>query len=488
MVGLLADIRRRYIDLVSLSISSYRDYISLGAEARLALIGSLASIVSSILIIIFIEIHYKFELSFLIAVVGTLLSSYKVIERISKSLERRKGLVEELPYLMFMASVTAKTGMELIEALTFIATNDSKGRVFRYFSGISKRLVNISKYISIYDALENISGIPRAVKRVFLSYIASIAQGIGVEALRSMGAEMIRESSKQISRIIDLSAQGGLLAVMIMTTAPMLILGISPIVGGYIALSAAIMITIATPLILIAIPPTPYPFRQIPVLSPKLYSILRALSISTLIGLYISLYIQMLIQPVNLPSREPIMSLIYIFSLLLIVLGLIFTAIYIFYIRNMRSIRDLLEAAGSYVRVYRTLAGFDIDRYLSGIKLSVPWILSYIALSVRFLMERGEIDPYVFSRFSDEIGDILSKSVNKLFTSSIPLASSLLQPIFLSQIILMMHVGELYTFILSAVSILAASLISSKVFFGEIYNTLIPGISMILLSLLMPLR
>jgi hypothetical protein len=103
-------------------------------------------------------------------------------------------------------------------------------------------------------------------------------------------------------------------------------------------------------------------------------------------------------------------------------------------------------------------------------------------------MEKGEIDPYVFNRFSDEIGDILSKSVNKLFSSSIPLASSLLQPIFLSQVVSMMHVGELYMFLLSAVSVLAASLISSKVFFGEVYNTLVPGISMILLLLLMPLR
>jgi hypothetical protein len=483
-VGLLADIKRKYIDFISLSISSYRDYISLKAENRVALIGSLASIVASVLALTLINIHYRFELALLIAMGGTLLSSYRIVERISKSLERRKGLTEELPYLVFMASVTAKTGTELIEVLTFIAANDNEGRVFKYFSSVSKRLINISKYISIYDALESIAGMPRAVKRIFRSYIAGIAQGVGVESLRSMGAEMIKESSRQISRIIDLSAQGGLLAVMVMTTAPMLILGISSVVGSYIAISTAIMITIATPLIIIAIPATPYPFRQISVLSSRLYMVLKALSLSTLIGLYVIIYIKLL-SPTQLLLGG---SIIIYFSLLLIVLGLVSTIIFISYIKNIGLIKRLLEAAGSYVRVYRTLAGFDMDRYLRDIKLSFPWILSYIALSVRFLMEKGEIDPYVFNRFSDEIGDILSKSVNKLFSSSIPLASSLLQPIFLSQVVSMIHVGELYMFLLSAVSVLAASLISSKVFFGEVYNTLVPGISMILLLLLMPLR
>jgi hypothetical protein len=483
-VGLLADIKRKYIDFISLSISSYRDYILLKAENRVALIGSLASIVASVLALTLINIHYRFELALLIAMGGTLLSSYRIVERISKSLERRKGLTEELPYLVFMASVTAKTGTELIEVLTFIAANDNEGRVFKYFSSVSKRLINVSKYISIYDALESIAGMPRAVKRIFLSYIAGIAQGVGVESLRSMGAEMIKESSRQISRIIDLSAQGGLLAVMVMTTAPMLILGISSVVGSYIAISTAIMITIATPLIIIAIPATPYPFRQISVLSSRLYMVLKALSLSTIIGLYVIIYIKLL-SPTQLLLGG---SIIIYFSLLLIVLGLVSIIIFISYIKNIGLIKRLLEAAGSYVRVYRTLAGFDMDRYLRDIKLSFPWILSYIALSVRFLMEKGEIDPYVFNRFSDEIGDILSKSVNKLFSSSIPLASSLLQPIFLSQVVSMMHVGELYMFLLSAVSVLAASLISSKVFFGEVYNTLVPGISMILLLLLMPLR
>jgi len=483
-VGLLADIKRKYIDFISLSISSYRDYILLKAENRVALIGSLASIVASVLALTLINIHYRFELALLIAMGGTLLSSYRIVERISKSLERRKGLTEELPYLVFMASVTAKTGTELIEVLTFIAANDNEGRVFKYFSSVSKRLINISKYISIYDALESIAGMPRAVKRIFLSYIAGIAQGVGVESLRSMGAEMIKESSRQISRIIDLSAQGGLLAVMVMTTAPMLILGISSVVGSYIAISTAIMITIATPLIIIAIPATPYPFRQISVLSSRLYMVLKALSLSTLIGLYVIIYIKLL-SPTQLLLGG---SIIIYFSLLLIVLGLVSIIIFVSYIKNIGLTKRLLEAAGSYVRVYRTLAGFDMDRYLRDIKLSFPWILSYIALSVRFLMEKGEIDPYVFNRFSDEIGDILSKSVNKLSSSSIPLASSLLQPIFLSQVVSMMHVGELYMFLLSAVSVLAASLISSKVFFGEVYNTLVPGISMILLLLLMPLR
>jgi hypothetical protein len=483
-VGLLADIKRKYIDFISLSISSYRDYILLKAENRVALIGSLASIVASVLALTLINIHYRFELALLIAMGGTLLSSYRIVERISKSLERRKGLTEELPYLVFMASVTAKTGTELIEVLTFIAANDNEGRVFKYFSSVSKRLINISKYISIYDALESIAGMPRAVKRIFRSYIAGIAQGVGVESLRSMGAEMIKESSRQISRIIDLSAQGGLLAVMVMTTAPMLILGISSVVGSYIAISTAIMITIATPLIIIAIPATPYPFRQISVLSSRLYMVLKALSLSTLIGLYVIIYIKLL-SPTQLLLGG---SIIIYFSLLLIVLGLVSIIIFISYIKNIGLIKRLLEAAGSYVRVYRTLAGFDMDRYLRDIKLSFPWILSYIALSVRFLMEKGEIDPYVFNRFSDEIGDILSKCVNKLFSSSIPLVSSLLQPIFLSQVVSMLHVGELYIFLLSAVSVLAASLISSKVFFGEVYNTLVPGISMILLLLLMPLR
>jgi hypothetical protein len=482
---ILDSIKRRYGDLLSPSISSYRDYISLKTEHRAALLGSIVSIAISIFITYFSWIGYRFELAFLLAVSGVLLSLYRVITRVSRALERRKGFVEELPFLVFMASVTAKTGVELIDALKFIAVHDRGGRVFKYFSSLSKRVINLSRYISIYDALESIAGTPRIVRKAFLNYVANIAQGTGIEALRSMGAEMIRESSRRISRIIDISSQGGLLAVMVMTTAPMLLLGISSIIGSYIALTASILITMMTPLIIIAIPSIPYPLRPIPTITSRIYIMLKVLAILALTGLYIVLFI-----PLLLPSQWLIRSSITLFipSLLLIALGLVLTTVFISYIRSVEVIKDLLGDAERYVRVYRTLAGFEVDRYLKRARLSTPWLMSYIDLSIRFLMEKGEIDPHVFNRFSDEIGDILSKNVNRILVSLIPLSALLLQPIFLSQIMVMMHAEGLYTFLLSSVSILASSLIVSKVFFGEIYNTIIPGITTTIFFLISPLR
>jgi len=483
MAGFLADIKRRYSDFVSLALPSYREYISLRDEHRVAVIGSIASIALSIASASLLPTPYRVELSILVAVLGVLISSQRILSRISYAYEKRRGLAEELPFAVFMASVTAKTGLELVEALEFINLNDIGGSVFKHFTPLSKRLVNISRYVSIYEAMTSLTGIPRQVKKAFIDYVAGVAQGTGVETLRSLGIDMIREASRRASRTIELSAQSGLVIVMVMTTAPMMVLGVSSIAGAYVAMAVALLITISTPLIALAIPPLPYPLRPVPAGNTGYIYVLRGLSLALLTSLYILLYI-----PVFLPGLRPqwLVTSVWGVALSLLITGSISTMIFWGYVRSAGLVKDLLASAGRYVRVYRSLEGFDVDGILRGARLAAPWILYYIALSIRFLMERGELDHMVFTRFSDEIGDIISKNSERLITSLIPLAAALIQPVFLAQVMGMMAVEGIYQVLLSAVSSLSSSIIASKIFFGEAYNTLAPGLSVISLFLLMP--
>lgn len=483
MAGALAEIRKRYLDFISLALPSYRDYISLRSEHRVAILGSIASIACSIALASMLPTPYSAGLSILVAVLGILASSQKILSRISRAFERRRGLSEELPFVVFMASSTAKTGLELVEVLEFIYTSDRGGRVFKHFSSLSKRLVNISRYVSMYEAMAGMEGIPRPVKRAFLYYLASVAQGTGVEALRSMGSEMIREVSRRASRTIELSAQSGLVVIMVMTTAPIMILGISSIVGGFVAITTALLITILTPLIVLTIPPIPYPLSPIPLSSPSYTSALRVSSLALLASLYALLYM-----PIALPGLHPpwLGTAVRAAAVSLIIAGSISTALFLGYVRSSGLVKDLLASAGQYVRVYRTLAGFNVDSVLRGARFAAPWILYYIALSIRFLMEKGEVDHMVFTRFADDVGEIISKNSERILASLIPFTAALIQPVFLAQVVGMMAVGGVYPVILSAVSSLSSSVIASKVFFGDACNTLAPGLSITLLSLLMP--
>jgi len=102
------------------------------------------------------------------------------------------------------------------------------------------------------------------------------------------------------------------------------------------------------------------------------------------------------------------------------------------------------------------------------------------------LMGKGEVDHMVFTRFADDVGEIISKNSERILASLIPFTAALIQPVFLAQVVGMMAVGGVYPVILSAVSSLSSSVIVSKVFFGDASNTLAPGLSITLLSLLMP--
>ena len=76
--------------------------------------------------------------------------------------------------------------------------------------------------------------------------------------------------------------------------------------------------------------------------------------------------------------------------------------------------------------------------------------------------------------------------MGRILTSLIPLAASLLQPFFLSGIMYMGGSRDLYSYILVAVSCIASAAISSKVVFGTARNTQIPGLSLLLLHMLLP--
>jgi len=210
--------------------------------------------------------RYGFELGALIAVAGSIASAHRVLTRISASMERIRGASEEMPYAVFMASAAARTGLELVDAIYFIASREAS--VFRYLRPIARKIVNIASYMDIESSIEAIRGVPKNIKRILISYLASIRLGTGIESLVSLGFELIKEASRQASRSIVLSAQAGLLAVLVLTTTPILMLGLSLIAGGYVALLSSLSIALTLPMILLAIPQPPLPLRPIYIKPP----------------------------------------------------------------------------------------------------------------------------------------------------------------------------------------------------------------------------
>lgn len=477
-MDLLSQVRRRYAELLSISISSYRDYLSLRKELLTAIVGLAISTAASIAISLFTWMPHSVEMSIVVMIIGSILSLHDVLARISRSLERSRGLAEELPYLVFMASAVAKTGLELIEAMRFISSSETQ--VFRFFKSLSTRLLNASRYVGVEEALERLAGIPRGVRRVLVSYLSSISMGTGVETLNTLSLEMIREASKNASRSIDLAAQAGLVAIMVLTTAPILILGVSSILGSYVALSSGIMISLFTPLAVLSIPQTPLPLRLIVSGDRRRYFlILSVVSMGLIASLYVSIYLLAL----SIIRIDILKIPLVVLSIAMISTGSLWLAVFTGYLAGVRRARDILSSASSYVKAYRTLNGYDPDKEEFNTPPYAPWILHYVTLSIRFFKEKGEIEPIVFTRFSEEVIDIIAKNTNRIVGSSLPLAASLAQPIMLSQMIPMLGsiAHSVGTVVILIASIAASSLIASKIFFNTARNTLVMGLSLLLL-------
>ena len=189
-MNILSRAVKKYSELLAISISSYRDYLSLQRELIIAIMGVSLSLSLAMITSLWLgTISYSVGLSMVIAIIGSVLSLHKILARVSRSLEKAKGLSEELPYLVFMASAIARTGLELIEAIHFISTSEAS--VFRYFKSLSRRLINASKYIGFEEALDRLAGIPREVKKTLITYLSSISLGTGIETLNTLGLDWI---------------------------------------------------------------------------------------------------------------------------------------------------------------------------------------------------------------------------------------------------------------------------------------------------------
>lgn len=482
MTSVFSHIRRKYSELLAISISSYKDYLSLQRELIVAVAGAMITISLSLTVTLIPGLAYSAEASVIILTAGLLLSFHKILARASKALERARGLMEELPYLVFMASASARTGLELIEAMHFISSKESN--VFRYFKTLSKRLVNASKYVGLEEALEGLAGIPRGVKKVLLTYLSSISLGTGIETLNTLSLEMIRDASKQAARSIDLAAQAGLLITTVLTSAPILILGISSILGSHIALSAGLAISTLTPVAILSLPQTPLPLRLVIDRSRRPYvATLNILSICLIASIYILIYLLAL----SMIRIDTAKNLIVILSLLMIVVGVPWLIIFTKHLADIKTTRDILISASSHAKAYRTLSYYDLDKQLRDASPYSPWILHYVAFSIEFLKEKGEIEPIVFTRFSEEIMDLIAKSTSRIMGSSLLLATALAQPVMLANMIPMLgsaaHSVGTITILLSSVA--ASSMIASKIFFNNAGNTLLTGLCFLLLYTLL---
>ncbi|HWQ16276.1 MAG TPA: hypothetical protein VNL13_00380 [Sulfolobales archaeon] len=478
-MNILSRAVKKYSELLAISISSYRDYLSLQRELIIALMGVSLSLSLAMITSLWLgTISYSVGLSMVIAIIGSVLSLHKILARVSRSLEKVKGLSEEMPYLVFMASAIARTGLELIEAIYFVST--SEAGVFRYFKSLSRRLINASKYIGFEEALDRLAGIPREVKKTLITYLSSISLGTGIETLNTLGLEMIREASRRASRSIDLAAQAGLVITMVLTTIPILVLGISSILGDHVALSVGIMVGLVTPIAVLLLPQTPLPLRLMISENSVLYfSLLGILSIGLIVSVYVSIYLLAL----SIIQLNMMKNIIIILSIAMILMGIPWTVIFINYLAGFGRARDILVSISGYAKAYRTLDGLDLDKETRRVGSYAPWILHYIVFSLVFFREKGGVEPIVITRFSEEIMDVMAKNTNRIVGSLLSLTASLAQPVILTQIVPMMGSAahSLGTIVMLLSSVAVSSLIASKIFFGTARNTLIMGMCFLLL-------
>lgn len=456
LLKILGRVERAYSELMIPTCQDYREYLELPGEVKTLIYGSIATaLLAALAPLAFPTAGLPAIVAILAA--GFLASSSKVLKRLSKYLEMKGCLGEEIPFAVLMAASSPRTGVELLDALSFIA--ERGGHVFPCTRPMAVRIVNLVRFLSLEEALTRLTGVPRDVRRIFSSYAASLSLGLGIQGLLSTGSEISRELPRKIARSIDLIFQAGLLLILALTTAPVLLLGLSSIMGPGIAVYASLLLGLSSPLIFLALPSPPLPLR-LSRTDPRA-------RLSEILGIVVFASLQALVVASATGLVE--IARIHVAALSLVCTASGIPGLISFFRCGSRleDAKRILSTASQQARAFGTVSEVRAEAR-GGCS---PWIYDYAVFSLEFFEREGDLDPAVFESFAEGVLEIMSRYRDKVAVSALLLGASIAQAFFLSQILSMSISPQGPGFALSLASILSMSTVVSRLVLNTPWNT-----------------
>ncbi len=414
-----------------------------------------------------------------IAIIIVLLRNYFVF----------KNLVEEeTTFLILLASASPYTGYEIEHVMKRISSKG--GDIFRGYGKIAFRVMNLSYYTSVSEAMKIFSSlIPiKRFSRLVKDYLYNKIHGSQREYLSLLSEEMIRELSNSVKRESSMKTNIQAISLLLMTLAPIISASISQIKNTNLPIEIDLFLLLTTIFIIIITPKTPLILRTLNRDRISTYRDLIVLVVSSLI-IFILLtkhYMILTSRDLILTQTDPllisfyeklslfsdsILRNIHILMILIGVLGIHHSLEYVNMLRELGRAKDILIRSLSHVRIYKDLGGFDMYRYINPRKTPRSWLLNYIVFSINYMKEIGLVIEETYEKFVDRILEILSIYKSYVLQNLLYVIILLIQPyIFAQTLHMLQHVSGVYEIFL--ISTIMSSMITSKIVIGSPFNGL----------------
>ncbi|MCD6084858.1 MAG: hypothetical protein J7J20_04880 [Desulfurococcales archaeon] len=173
-----------------------------------------------------------------------------------KAHSRGNAVESELKYFIISEGVSTTNASELISDL--VSTKDWS-HVFPTLSKESIRFLKLRKFMALYDTIRYYTRwiTSRWVSKCLTDYIHSLSLGTALEWLQDKTDELINELRSSTQAAIKLRTTVSLILAVILGYVPPLMAALSLLVGEEVVVKAFLMTLLATPLSMLLIPKLP---------------------------------------------------------------------------------------------------------------------------------------------------------------------------------------------------------------------------------------
>jgi len=407
-----------------------------------------------------------------------------VINPLNKLFEFKKGVEEELPYILLIASSSPFSGDEMGFLIKNISSRPNVIKIFRFFGRIALKTRNLAIYTGFTEAFKIVSELtPSTIyKRFVRNYINNRSLGIQREYLLLVSEDFYRDIENKIRRLVSVKINILTISLVIYTIIPIITSSLSVLQGERVILLTNFLLIISSIFILLITPGHPLPLKT---MNEPLINRLKILEYSSFFLLYMlliifltrSFYNNLFIQLLEIF----ILNHLDLYLLITLFLSIPSLVLLIRIFREVSVTKEVLTLSLAHIKVFKELNSFDATKILlkRGYKRLYLWIGNYIMFVIEYMREISDLASDLYEKFCYKILDLFSVYKNYMIQMMMTLPLVFLEPILFREVF---HIvgNELIVLELLMSSIIMTSSIASKIIFDDHMNGLIGSIILIL--------
>jgi len=458
-----------------------RKYVSAEKRVKAALVASPA-----LALVSYFTLFQLFEdpvLGAVIVALAVFAPWFSILDAVASVHSFSMRIEEEAPFVIAMVAGVAQTGIELVEALRFLA----RSMVFKAFRILGERFWSLSEALGASEGLRLLSRMLRGRARLFmLEYSATLASGTALQYLRDRAADFVKTAGVEFEKSMTTRMMIAVTVSMLFAVLPVVLISISTLYTLEIAemrvaeeappwlLAVPATVLVATGAMCILLPG--YPLTAEVAVEKRTLTLFRALFATGALALAVPALPLALASDVE--SFKNLSTTAALAAALLGAPGFAST----FRALNM-SLDDVVEAMANHVRVYRSMHLYRDERLEALTRRSVrPWLADYLKESSEFFKLIGDVDPNIFELFVSFVFEVQRIKKRASMYMFVLLGAAIMSP-FLAVATLQLGgaIGQTSVAVfMGYTTTLSFSFTASKLATGRNISTLLPGIATVI--------